>query len=445
MTMKPSIRLTYLDALRAALILLIVLEHASIPYTSAAVLNLFDCSRSTWFVADVNALNDSYMFIKTLRYSVAIQLIFFISGFFFEQSVSKHGFAVYIKSRLIRIGGPLLLIALVFVPLMSYTPCLLTWSTKSFFQHMHDLISQGRWYLNYGWFLWTLLIFNGFAVLWRRFATSSYLSLGGKLRQLTQRPLYFLYLMLLLSYIGLMLGALSLDKQFALFWKVYSGPFAILAANLFISFAYYVVGLLLGQVNDIPIVPQNAIFCRVLFAPRGCLKLANRMAITCVLNDPWEQKSPRHKSRILKYDGYTDYFSKFAKRYFSYPWVWAGLSILLLLLQSYFMVGSFGRLFIFLNPAYQINVLITPLLSITLSMAGLSIFYNYLNISSKLLRFLSQSSYTVYIFHMPFIVITQYFLFSMSLPTALKMFISIMVAVGLSLVIYAIKGAMSRQ
>ncbi len=61
----------------------------------------------------------------------------------------------------------------------------------------------------------------------------------------------------------------------------------------------------------IPIAPQNAIFCRVLFVPRARLKLANRVAITCVLNDPWEQKSPRHKSRILRCDGYSprsDYF-----------------------------------------------------------------------------------------------------------------------------------------
>lgn len=86
-----SSRILYLDYLRAALILLIVVEHASLAYTSTPWFNFFDCKSSGWFLIDLNAQNNSLLYIKSFRLSFAISLLFLISGLFFHRSINKRG------------------------------------------------------------------------------------------------------------------------------------------------------------------------------------------------------------------------------------------------------------------------------------------------------------------------------------------------------------------
>ncbi|MFC1834425.1 acyltransferase family protein [Thermodesulfobacteriota bacterium] len=114
---RTPARTLYLDYLRTALILLIVLEHASVAYTSAAKLNLFSCKNSIWFIADANAINNLLRYIRAFRIPFVIPLLFFKSGLFVDMGIRRHGIARYAKRRLVRIGIPLLVVTFILSPL----------------------------------------------------------------------------------------------------------------------------------------------------------------------------------------------------------------------------------------------------------------------------------------------------------------------------------------
>jgi len=109
--MPPAKRLYFLDNLRAFVIMLVIVLHASITYMAYAPV--------WWYV--LNPQNSLFFTMLVLLIDVPImQIMFFISGYFAMPSLQKRGSASFLKDKCIRIGIPWVLGSLLLAPPVAY-------------------------------------------------------------------------------------------------------------------------------------------------------------------------------------------------------------------------------------------------------------------------------------------------------------------------------------
>ena len=386
MNRSPERRL-YLDYLRSALILLIVLEHVSIAYTSAAKLNFFSCKDSIWFIADPNATEDLLLYIRAFRFPFAIPLLFFISGLFLDVGIRRYGIALYSLRRLMRVGVPLLVIAFILSPLTHYLPCILTWRKVELSNFFFNEFFSGQWYIIHGWFLWMLLVFEAIAVTFRALFGETYARIGrAAQRMVVKKPSMIYALLFLCSYLGFAAGAALVNPKFSVLWEVLSGPFFFVDIRYLVDFSFFLFGVMLGQAYG-------------------------------------------HEQ-----------FRKIEEAIFASPFMWIAISCLILLI-AWIMPMTNTRSFFTLwhDPALRLHPITTPALSVSLSLALISVFRRYVNFQSAFLQSLSRASYTIYIFHFIICVWTEYILLSSDVSVYLKVAVSYLTAVLASWGLYIIK------
>jgi glucan biosynthesis protein C len=109
--MNQSIRLYFLDNLRAFVILLVVVLHGSMTYMAYAP--------PWWYVLDPQ--NSLFFTILVLLIDIPIMLVmFFIAGYFALPSLIKRGPAKFVKDKFARVGAPWLIGALFLAPPTAY-------------------------------------------------------------------------------------------------------------------------------------------------------------------------------------------------------------------------------------------------------------------------------------------------------------------------------------
>jgi glucans biosynthesis protein C len=151
---------------RAVLTLMVVAHHAALAYTTFSVFNqahyawssapIVDASK--WPVLDYFvAWNDIYF----------MSVLFFISGLYAPESLSRKGPARFLLNRVQRLGGPFVLGVLLLMPL-AYWPSwrLSAQATNGGF--LPGFFLADGWPVGPPWFLWVLLVINAaLAVVWR--------------------------------------------------------------------------------------------------------------------------------------------------------------------------------------------------------------------------------------------------------------------------------------
>jgi len=386
MTQTPE-RSLYLDYLRTALILLIVLDHTSVAYTSAAQLNFFSCKDSIWFIADPNDVHDLLRGIRAFRIPFAIPLLFFISGLFVDAGIRKYGIAGYMRRRLVRISIPLLIIAFILSPLTHYLPCILTWRKVDPTHFFFNAFFSGRWYIVHGWFLWMLLVFEAIAVSFRALLGQTLAGIGRSvIRVAMEKPSRIYGFVFACSYVGYAVGVALIHPKFAIHWEVLSGPFFFLERMYLVDFSFFLLGVSLGQ--------------------------------SCG----------------------TEQFKKIEEAMFAAPFKWVSISCVVLLTAALLPVTENRSFFTLLyDPLLHLNLITAPALCVLLSMASLSVFRKYVNVRSAFLQSLSKASYTIYIFHLIICVWTEYLLLSFNVSAYLKLGISFVTAVLASWALYRFK------
>lgn len=106
-----SSRLFFLDNLRAFVIFLVIVLHASLTYMAYAP--------EWWYVLDPQ--NSLFFTAVVLLVDVPIMLIlFFVSGYFAYRSLAKRGARAFIKDKFVRIGLPWIFGVLVLAPPTAY-------------------------------------------------------------------------------------------------------------------------------------------------------------------------------------------------------------------------------------------------------------------------------------------------------------------------------------
>ena len=154
-------RLFFIDHLRAALIILVVLHHAAMVYGAAGPFYYVEPPFAyplTYLVLLMFALFNQAWFMGAL---------FLIAGYFTPGSFERKGSGSFLKSRLVRLGIPLIIWIFVLSPISSIgywqMPAELTGITNPLSWQVYPFLLG----LGVAWFLALLLIFNlGYAV-WR--------------------------------------------------------------------------------------------------------------------------------------------------------------------------------------------------------------------------------------------------------------------------------------
>src|SRR4051794_732856 len=140
-------RVVVLDRARTFVIVLVLLHHSVINYTWFG-----HGDPQRWLGFDLVVLfNDSFF----------MAFMFFISGLFVWHSLTRKGWAVFLRDRAWRLGIPFLISVLVLMPI-AYYPTFLRYhlpgtADLGFLHFWRDIFLVGPWPSGPAWFLWVLL------------------------------------------------------------------------------------------------------------------------------------------------------------------------------------------------------------------------------------------------------------------------------------------------
>ncbi|NYT00308.1 MAG: acyltransferase [Methanocellales archaeon] len=242
---KATTRIASFDYIRTTAILLVLLHHAVLAYTTFAYLNPANpidtfspvVDSQMWSGFDLIALfNDTYF----------MALLFFISGFFVWRSISGKGTRIFLRDRFIRLGIPFVIGVLFLIPL-AYFPAqleveLIFGGNTNYIDFWSDMIRTGFRTSGPLWFLWLLLAFNVLIVVLYRLAHH----LGGIIIKRTlsifNRPLAFFGVLFGISTVAYMpmLLVFGIDH-----WTTI-GPITFQTSRILLYLAYFLVGTAVG-------------------------------------------------------------------------------------------------------------------------------------------------------------------------------------------------------
>ncbi len=151
------------DYLRAAMILLVVLLHSALAYTSFSRFDRVTWTKSSAPIVDtvrLGILDPVVMYLDTFF----MPLLFLVSGFFILPGIQRYGAGKYIIHRMKRLGVPFVFAALVIAPL-AFLPSYLASDPLSTTPYLLRFFTTDGWSTGPAWFLWLLLLFSGIVAL----------------------------------------------------------------------------------------------------------------------------------------------------------------------------------------------------------------------------------------------------------------------------------------
>lgn len=191
---KVTTRIASFDYIRTSVIILVLLHHAVLAYTTFAYINPANpiatispvVDSQNWSGFDLIALfNDTYF----------MSLLFFISGFFIWGSISRKGPRIFLRDRFIRLGIPFVIGFSLFIPL-AYFPAqlqveLIYGGNTNYFDFWFGMVRSGFGTAGPLWFLWLLLAFNILIVVLYRIAPHLGGNIISRVSSIFNRPLAF--------------------------------------------------------------------------------------------------------------------------------------------------------------------------------------------------------------------------------------------------------------
>src|SRR6185437_11090381 len=130
------VRITALDRARTCITLLVVLHHSVVNYTYFG-----NGDHARWLGFDLVVLFCDSFFMACM---------FFISGLFVHDSLSRRGAANYLASRAFRLGLPFLISIFVLMPIAYYRYYHQQFDFLHYYAHM---ATTGPWSAGSAWFL----------------------------------------------------------------------------------------------------------------------------------------------------------------------------------------------------------------------------------------------------------------------------------------------------
>jgi peptidoglycan/LPS O-acetylase OafA/YrhL len=230
-------RIAALDRARTCITLLVLLHHSVVNYTYFG-----SGDHMRWLGFDLVVLfNDSFF----------MACMFFISGWFVRDSLTRRGAASYLRNRAFRLGIPFLLSIFVLMPIAYYPTFLryhLPGTTDFNFLHFWwRTFTVGPWPSGPAWFLWVLLALDIIATLVWSIAPGLIEALGRLIFRLRNRTT--------VAFIGFMLFSLAIYLPMRLgfgdaSWLEPDGyPVPIQTSRILLYAGYFFAGVGVGALN----------------------------------------------------------------------------------------------------------------------------------------------------------------------------------------------------
>ncbi|MBU2887492.1 acyltransferase family protein [Gilvimarinus agarilyticus] len=367
-------RQDYLDAVRAFALLLGIVFHACLSFLPVYI---------GWAVMDISTSTVVGVF-ALVSHSFRMALFFLLAGFFSHMSYHRKGGAVFLKSRLLRIALPFVLGWILLRPLLVFA-----WVMGA--QSMRGDVS-----------LWPAL----------QEGASSMLAASQTL--LTGTHLWFLYYLLLVTLSVLCVRALTVRFQpayrllsksldAALAWLCHSS-LVVLALAVPTAGCMWLMGQWGLDTPDKSLVPHWPVYC--IYG--GCFTLGWLM----------------HRQSDL-----IPAFSRLS---------WQKLLVALTAIVVTILTSPYERqpghphiVYIALAFKFSYSVMMWSLIAL---MIGL--FRHYLDRPNKVIRYLADASYWLYLIHLPIVIWLQIAFAEVSWHWGIKWALVFGIAIGLSLVLY---------
>jgi peptidoglycan/LPS O-acetylase OafA/YrhL len=167
-------------------------------------------------------------------------LMFLLSGLFVWPSLQRRGVGDFLRERVLRLGVPFVVAALILAPLSYYPAYLQSGAEPGFKAYAAAWTSLGVWPAGPAWFLWVLLAFGIVAAVVYRIAPRCAETLGA---WIAPRSLIVFFSALVaitaLAYVPLALAFNPLS------WASV-GPFFVQSGRVLLYFSYFAIGVALG-------------------------------------------------------------------------------------------------------------------------------------------------------------------------------------------------------
>ncbi len=235
------------DNLRSFIIILVVLHHSLLAYTTWGEL----IEKGPTF--NVSPIVDEKVFwgfdlIVSFNDTFFMFLMFFISGLFVWSSIQRKGPSKFMKERFIRLGIPFLIGVPTVITIAYYPSALqidpINGTSTNLIEHWLDMASIG-----FGagplWFIWVLLLFNLIFILLYKMASGLNITFKKKVPEVLRRSFlsYLLFLPIAISaYFPLTFLMYIIGFPF---W-IGIGPFILQFNRVFLYFLFFSFGIVIG-------------------------------------------------------------------------------------------------------------------------------------------------------------------------------------------------------
>ena len=243
-----SERKVEIDYLRTFVITLVLFVHASLAYTTSAFIDSENPIASSNPVVNEQRWI-GFDLIVALNETFSMSLLFFVSGLFVWQSLSRKGAWKYFGDRLKRLGIPFVIGVLFLIPL-AYYPAqlevgLITGKNTSYGVFWLRMIRSDFETAGPLWFLWLLLVFNCLSTLLYRAVPLFGSFVRGQLDTILSRPVIFFGVLFGISIIVYLPIAIIFGP---LRW-IGIGPFNAQAGRILLYLVYFLTGTAVGAIG----------------------------------------------------------------------------------------------------------------------------------------------------------------------------------------------------
>lgn len=368
MNITSEHRLTFLDNLRCMTVLAVVLLHATCPYSNMIV----------WWSVREPAKGPLFDILITILVIFVMPTLFFISGYFALPSLRRRTWADFALAKLKRLGLPLLVVGILFVPIIPYVRTIQTPGHPGFL----------------GFWLQQMATLFRYPLVDYSIPETAMAHMGDF------SPWHLWYLSLLLVFMLalaaaravwrlLIKGKESSENQGKESRIVMCMGIAVLCAAL----SSGAVNMIYGEMAWLQI--ESLILIQVILVPLYLVMFALGLAAN---HRQWFEDN----------------------RFPGSPWKWLCTAIVF----SVLFMGTMNPTENFLLPRGPAHALIVAALHALASMSFLGLLLSfsikYRNLPNRLDSSLAKSSYDIYILHLPIMLPLQYLFMSIPIPPLAK-------------------------
>ncbi len=367
-------RIHYMDAVRALAMLLGVFFHAGITYAAAF--------QGLWPVGDMNASSRAMEVFVWFSHLFRMSLFFLIAGFFANLLIERRGVGGFLRNRAIRIVLPFV----IFWPVISVTMLLLIVWALTYIQELPPILQLVAEAVEQGgdppspttghlWFLYYLTYFSLIAAVLAKFRWRWATRLADGFFSSTRHLLWTPFLLVP-----------------ALYSTLVPVPAPESFVPQFFPFGYYGLFFLLGW----------HLFRRTAYIDLVARRMAPLVAVSTI--------------------GYVVYFLRLPNEPIS-------LEVLRAYADAPPVEAGWGHL---------LDAGVEAYLSVYLTLVMLILGRRLLNSRNRVLRYISDASYWIYLVHLPLLFGIQGLLTRVDLHVWLKFAISSLAAIAIALVVYEV-------